>query len=51
MLNVGTYDENGNKVIKTYELTGGTKSYAETLKDLPPTQTNVTITALSQAYA
>lgn len=51
MLNVGTYDENGNKVIKTYELTGGTKSYAETLADLPNTQTNVTITALSQAYA
>lgn len=51
MLNVGTYDDNGNKVIKTYELTGGTKSYAETLADLPQTQTNVTITALSQAYA
>lgn len=51
MLNVGTYDENGNKVIKTYELTGGTKSYAETLSDLPPTKTNINITALSQAYS
>lgn len=51
MLNVGTYDENGNKVMKTYELAGGTKSYAETLKDLPPTQTNITITALTSAYS
>jgi hypothetical protein len=50
MLNVGTYDENGNKVMKTYELKGGEKSYAETLADMPPTQTNITVTALAQAY-
>lgn len=49
-LNVGTYDENGNKVIKPYTLTGGTKSYAETIKDLPPTPFNITVQALSQAF-
>lgn len=51
MLNVGTYDENGNRVMKTYELKWGEKSYADTLKDLPPTPTNITITALAQAYS
>lgn len=50
MLNVGTYDENGNKVIKTYELKWGEKSYAQILKDMPPTQTNISAQALSQAY-
>jgi len=50
MLNVGTYDENGNKVMKTYELKWGTKSYAETLAEMPPTQTNITVKALAEAY-
>lgn len=50
ILNVGTYDTNGNKVMKTYELKGWEKSYAETIKNLAPTKTNVTITWLAQAY-
>jgi hypothetical protein len=51
-LNVGTYDENGNKIIKAYELSGAeAESYADTIANLPQTQTNVTIVGLSQAYA
>lgn len=49
-LNVGTYDENGNKVIKTYELTGETKSYADTIKELPNTPVNVSVQALAQTF-
>lgn len=50
MLNVGTYDANGNKVMKTYELKGGEKSYAETIKNMAPTKINITTQQLALAY-
>lgn len=53
-MNIGTYDEDGNRVIKSYKLAGAPPpketSYEDTVGNLPPTQVNQVVVSLSQLY-